>query len=177
MHPMLKKLEGGDRRSIGRSNEVVTEVLSDPALFPALIEGLSVESPVVRMRAADALEKVTAKHPEYLMPYKRELLDIAKAANQKEVQWHMAQMLPRLDLSADEKLAVIQILEAYLTNESSIVRTCVMQAFADLAESDALLKPALIARIKSLAEQGTPAMKARGRKLLAKLQPKEYQQG
>jgi hypothetical protein len=50
---LLRKLEGGDRRSIGRSDEVVAEVLGQPTLFGALFAGLSVENPVVRARAAD----------------------------------------------------------------------------------------------------------------------------
>ena len=30
MHPLLQKLDGGDMRSIGRSEEVVAEVLAEP---------------------------------------------------------------------------------------------------------------------------------------------------
>jgi len=33
MNDVLKKLEGGDRRSIGRANKVVADVLNDPSLF------------------------------------------------------------------------------------------------------------------------------------------------
>jgi hypothetical protein len=61
---ILRKLEGGDRRSIGRSSEVVTDVLADPRLFGALFAGLSVDDPVVRARAADAVEKISVIHPE-----------------------------------------------------------------------------------------------------------------
>lgn len=37
MHTILKMLEGGDRRSIGRSNEVVALVSDKPELFEILI--------------------------------------------------------------------------------------------------------------------------------------------
>jgi hypothetical protein len=47
---IFRKLEGGDRRSIGWSNEVVAEVLARPELFGALFAGLSVDDPVVRLR-------------------------------------------------------------------------------------------------------------------------------
>jgi hypothetical protein len=33
MNYILKKLEGGDRRSSGRADKVVAEVLNDPSLF------------------------------------------------------------------------------------------------------------------------------------------------
>src|SRR5271170_8027912 len=65
MHPLLKKLSGGDRRSIGRSNEVVDHVLAHPAHLSHVFEGLAVDDPVVRMRAADAIEKITARRPDH----------------------------------------------------------------------------------------------------------------
>ena len=169
MHPLLQKLDSGDRRSIGRSNEVVADVLSRPELLPTLIEGLGLESSIIRMRSADALEKVSSKHPEYLLSYKTELLAIASAALQKEVQWHMAQIMPRLGLNHRERVSMVKVMESWLSGGSSIVNTCVMQAFAEFSKSDEKLRPGLIERIKSLAEKGTPAMKARGRKLLAGL--------
>ncbi len=60
---ILRKLKGGDRRSIGRSSEVDADVLADPRLFGALFVGLSVDDPVVRARAADAVEKISTVHP------------------------------------------------------------------------------------------------------------------
>lgn len=66
MKPITKKLAGGDFRSIGKSNEVVTEVLTDPKLFNDLFSGLFDTDPLVRMRTADAVEKITAEKPELL---------------------------------------------------------------------------------------------------------------
>lgn len=60
---ILRKLKGGDRRSIGRSSEVVADVLADPRLFGALFVGLSVADPVARARAADAVENISTVHP------------------------------------------------------------------------------------------------------------------
>ena len=74
MKDILEKLKGGDRRSIGRVEEVVQDVLSDPSLFRALFKGLSSGDPVIRMRSADAVEKITATHPDYLQPYKAEIM-------------------------------------------------------------------------------------------------------
>jgi len=44
MHPLLQKLEGGDRRSIGRADEVASDVLNDPGLFLVLVEGLNCDA-------------------------------------------------------------------------------------------------------------------------------------
>ena len=75
MPNILDKLAGGDRRSIGRVSEVVEEVLAEPALFDQLFAGMFSPDPVIRMRAADAIEKITTRHPEYLQPYKQPLLE------------------------------------------------------------------------------------------------------
>jgi hypothetical protein len=40
-------------------------------LFPELIAGLWSDDPLVRMRAADAAEKVTRGNHEILQPYKK----------------------------------------------------------------------------------------------------------
>jgi hypothetical protein len=64
MDTILRKLEDGDRRSIGRVNEVVSEVIKNSALFKQLIGGLFVEDPLVRMRAADAIEKISLDHAQ-----------------------------------------------------------------------------------------------------------------
>ncbi len=55
MSDLLGKLQGGDRRSIGRADEVVADVLNDPALFDDLFQGMLHDDPVVRMRSADAV--------------------------------------------------------------------------------------------------------------------------
>ena len=62
---LLDHLTGGDRRSIGRANEVVTAVLANPALLSELVPGLAHDDPLIRMRAADALAKVGEQRPEF----------------------------------------------------------------------------------------------------------------
>ncbi len=168
-HKILKKLAGGDRRSIGHSNEVAAEVLARPALFRILVEGLKSEDPVVCMRAADALEKVTAQRPELLQPHKNALLEIAGRARQQEVRWHMALLCPRMNLRAKERGVAADILFDYLRDKSSIVKSCAMQGLAGLAAHDAALEAKILPLLKELTEIGTPAMRARGRKLLAGL--------
>jgi hypothetical protein len=44
-----------------------------------------------------------------------------------------------------------------------------MQALADIALHDNNLRPTVVRRLKSLVRTGSPAMKTRGRKLLAML--------
>ena len=169
MHDVLKKLAGGDRRSIGRVSEVVAEVLNDPSLFEVVFNAMLSDDPIIRMRSADAVEKITAKHPEYLQPYKEKLIQQVAKFEQQEVRWHAAQMFPRLDLSKEEQAVVVEILLDYLNDKSKIVKTFSMQALADFAERDASLRPKIIQLLEELTRTGSPAMQSRGRKLLEKL--------
>jgi len=144
-------------------------VLKEPTLFDALFSGMFMDDPLIRMRSADAVEKGTAIHPEYLAPYKKALLKSLVKVEQSEVRWHVAPMLARLPLSKSEQAAVIDALTGYLNDRSSIVKTFAMQALYDLAERYKALRPIALARIQERVAIGTPAMKARGRKLLAML--------
>lgn len=177
IHTILKKLAGGDRRSLGRANEVVEGVLARPPDFRVLFQGLSLVDAVVRMRAADAMEKVTRKRPELLLPYAKKLLSIAAGEEQIEVRWHMALMLPRLRLSRGERDAAVDILHDYLKDSSSIVKTFAMQGLADFALRDSGLLRRVLPMIEELTQIGTPAMRARGRKLLTALRRRQASGG
>ena len=169
MHPLLQKLTGTDRRSIGKSNAVVAEVLSVPKLFGILFNGMLDDDPVLRMRCADAVEKVSAIHPEYLQPYKKQLLQQVAKIEQQEVRWHVAPLFSRMALTAKERRVAVEILAEYLKDKSKIVKTFSMQALADIAAQDEKLRRPLIKQLEKLTRTGSPAMQARGKKLLAKL--------
>lgn len=159
-------LDGSDRRSIGRSNQVVRLVLKDPRRFGELMACLWSEYPVIRLRAADAAEKVSAKRPELLQPYKSELLGLLAETQQIELRWHLAQMVPRLRLTAPERRRAAAALQSYLEDRSSIVKTFALQALADLARNDAVLRRKVHLLLDDALRTGTPAMKARSRNLL-----------
>jgi hypothetical protein len=172
LEPVLKKLVGLDRRSIGNANEVASDVISDPSLFETVFKGMSYEDPVLRMRCADVVEKVTAQHPEYLVPYKRTLIDEVSKIDQKEVRWHVAQLFSRLELTNKDCKDVLIILYEYMKDKSKIVKTFSMQALADIAEQDKSLKSEIIKNLEIFTLEGSPAMKSRGRKLLSNLTKK-----
>ena len=100
---------------------------------------------------------------------KRRLIELAGKAEQQEVRWHLAQLLSRLELSAAERRRVVEILAKYLTDTSKIVKTFSMQTLADIAAQDSELRGSIIEQLERLTRTGSPAMKSRGRKLLARL--------
>ncbi|HEV2690352.1 MAG TPA: hypothetical protein VGV35_17470 [Bryobacteraceae bacterium] len=169
MKGVLKELGGGDRRSIGRSEEVAKAVLSNASKFADVFSGMLGEDRLIRMRSADAVEKVTAIRPELLQPYKSQLLRLVSTCPDKEVRWHVAQMLPRLTLTSAEEKRAVEILVEYLDDDSRIVKTFSMQALADLALRNRQLLPLVIPIVERCTHSGSPAMTSRGRKLLKKL--------
>jgi hypothetical protein len=103
-------LSGGDRRSLGRSEAAVKLVLPQPRRFGELMECLSSEDPVLRMRAADAADKVSAQKPRLLDRHKAELLGLLAEAEQielrKESQGQKApRTTPRLKFGANPRVS------------------------------------------------------------------------
>lgn len=135
MGEFLQKLKGGGLCSIGRAEEVIEDILKNPSLFAKIFEGMLHDDPRVRMRSADALEKVSSKHPEYLQPFKTRLINEISRIQQQEVRWHVAQMFSYLELTKTERDEIIQVLFSYIkTTKSNIVKTFSIQTLADFAE-------------------------------------------
>ncbi len=163
-------LEGGDRRSLGKVAELVDHVRKHPQQTNALVECLYDPDTRVSMRAADALEKLSRDPAVSLQSHKNLLLNLLAETTQQELRWHLAVMVPRLQLSGSECRSVAETLESYLEDRSSIVRTFAMQGLADLTHQYPSSRPAVTDLIRSFARSGTPAMRARGRKLLQVLE-------
>ena len=124
VHSIQEMLSGGDLRSIGRVPEVLGVMEKNPGRMNELVLCLDSGDPVVRGRAADALEKLTTRRPDLLKPFKEVLLREATGSAQQEVRWHMAQMLPRLPLTPRQIPDVFSLLRSYFRDRSVIVQVC-----------------------------------------------------
>ena len=118
------------------------------------------------MRAADACEKVSRVRPEWLAAYKQQLLAHARRASEQELKWHLAQMLPRLPLTARQKASAVTLLKRFLDDPSRIVRVSALQALADFSAGDRRLRNELSAILARLKNDTAPSVQARARKLL-----------
>jgi hypothetical protein len=83
------------------------------------------------------------------------------------VRWHLAQIMPRLRLTHRQRAEGMRALGKYLSDPSSIVRTFTLQTLADLSEGDERLRRDIDATLAEAARTGTPAMRARVRRILA----------
>jgi hypothetical protein len=167
---LLNKLKGGDRRSIGQSNTVAMLVRERPALFSQLMKRLWDSSALIRMRAADAAEKLSFERPDRLQPCKTKLLRMLDEASEQELRWRLAQMIPRLHRSKKDRVRAAAVLGIYWSAQSSMVKTCARQAMADLRSQDDAPMRETKERLTTLTQVGTAARRARGRKLLPQLE-------
>lgn len=173
MENIEKLLSVGDLRSAGNSEKVVKMVLANPDLFDEVVNAIFSDNPGTRMRASDAVEKITRDYPEYLKPHKRTFLNKIAKIEQKEVRWHVAQILPRLSLTSKEKDKVYNLMMDFINDKSSIVRTFAMQALTDIAMQDNKYTKKVKRLIIDLMKTGSPAMKTRGKKLIGLLEKAE----
>lgn len=174
MKRILGKLKGGDLRSIGKANKVTKSILANPKLFQEIIQGITDADPLIRMRAADVAEKVSKQHPEYLQPFKRQLINEIAGISQQEVRWHVAQMFSYLSLTPKERNLVIKILLSWIENEkSNIVKVMSLQTLADFAKQDKKIKNQVMLLLQKFAVSGSPSLKSRSKRLLREFAAKE----
>ena len=161
-----KELDGDDLRSIGNANKIVS-LVRDQSSFDQLFRLLFHAKRQIVMRAADAIEKITIQHPEYLTPYKKELFEISLHDNKIELKWHLAQLLPRLELSKPERRKAWEILFEWASNknESKIVRVNALQGLDILVPIMTEQKQELIDLVASIYKENVPSINARIRKL------------
>lgn len=170
MNQILKLLVGEDRRSIGHSDEVVQIILRQPEKFDELFQGLYELDPIIRMRTADAIEKITINKPNLLIPYKQKILDLINKVDQIEVQWHFAQIIPRLSLSTDEIDNSFRIIEGYLTSPSAIVKAFSLQCLFELTLQKPDLLPQTRKHLNKGLESSVKAVQSRSRMLLKEIE-------
>jgi hypothetical protein len=165
-HDLIPLLVGKDLRTI-RQNSIVIKAIHDQDSFDKLFSLVFHHERTVAMRAADAVEKVTLHHPEYLQQHKTQLIALFTSADHIEVKWHVIQLMPRLVIVHSESLAISQRLKYFAENpnESKIVRVNAMQALYEFAQMNPAVEPVFNEVLLTLTHEPTPSIQARIRKL------------
>lgn len=165
---LLQQLSGGDLRSIGQADSVVVEASRSEAVIAWLFEMLAAtEEPVVRMRAADALEKVARRNPAVLTPRLDTLLALLAQLQPKEIRWHLLQMAGRADWRPEQHAAVLEAVSSCFDDNSSIVKTSALQCLFDLRDRGQDFKRQADMALHQARVSGSPAIRARAKRLAA----------
>lgn len=126
---------GGHANSLGRSEDVLDEVLNNRDRLPELYDCISYDDAWVRMRAIDTLEKLCRAHPEWIEPYIDNMLANLCRSSQASIRWHLAQILKQVRLSASQKKLAIGWLEKILSDKDNdwIVASYSMDTLAEFS--------------------------------------------
>ena len=159
-------LLGGDLRTLKKNSAVIQRV-RDQDSFDELFVLMFHHERALAMRAADAVEKITATHPEYLELHRKQLLSLLKSADHKELKWHVAQLVSRITLSDKDREDVWHMLTywALNSNESKIVRVNSLQGLFDISRQVPSLRKDFEKTLNSLEHELIPSLQARIRKL------------
>ena len=166
-------LSGGDPRSLGRTEEVVKFVRSNPKHLRGLFDCLFNHDEIVRMRTSDALEKICREQPDLLKPFTKRLLNEVSEINQPSVQWHLAQILAEIQLNAADSKKAIDLLKRNLIQfDDWIVTNLTLESLAKFAREDDSLHDDFLVILAKYQNSCHKSVQSRVRKLL-----KEFERG
>lgn len=160
----------GKRIAAGRAAEVAALLLESPRKTAQAVECLWDEDPGVANRAADALERASCRSPHLLRHWKEALLGRMVDAAENKLRWNLALIAPRLELTVQETERAAAVLRSWLDDRSSIVKTSAMHGLAGLTRCNPAMMADVLDMLRILSRSGTPAMRARGRILLKRLE-------
>lgn len=163
---------GGKTNSLGRVNEVIELVLHDKSRLEELYICLFHEDAWVRMRAADALEKICRVHPEWFESYVDRFNKEVSPVTQASVRWHLAQMYGEIPLTKDQKDFAITWLKDILSSKDIdwIVASTAMDTLVQFTLDGSVPKPQTMLLLKVQQHHKSKAIGKRATKLLDQLQ-------
>jgi hypothetical protein len=147
----------------------VQEILRDPTLLEPLIDAFESGDRVRMEHASECLKKVALERPALIAPYIAIVLEPMGRADSWLVKLRVTQIIPHLKLTAANRRNAFELMQSYLEESSSIVRTWAMQAMFFLSQQDSSLRDDVLTVIDRALSKGTAAMKARARHLLRDL--------
>jgi len=152
-----------------------------PKQIPRLVELLWDDNTGVSNRAADVLERIMREPSPALeravAAFTEELIGLLSEAREPKLRWNLALTIPRLALTRAQCRRMAETLNGWLDDKSSVVKTSALHGLADLARQDTSLVADVIDLLRSAERSGTPAMRARSRHLLKKLECGKWAKG
>lgn len=166
MTDFKKILSGGDLRSIGKSNTVILKI-NNQNDFDELFKYLFYADRLIVMRAADAIEKITVNNPQYLTKHKNEFIELCKTAKDKELKWHLALLIPRLNLKNMEFDNGWKTLTMWAKDKdnSRIVRVNSIQGLYEMAKRQSKTEKDFWIILSEIEKENIPSINARINKI------------
>jgi hypothetical protein len=160
---------GGKSNSLGEVNLVIAAVLDDRSRLDELYGCLFDTDAWVRMRAADAVEKVCRQHPDWLLPYVARFPDELASSTQPSIRWHLAQIYRQVELTSEQRAFATRWLERLLSDREVdwIVAANAMATLAHFTREGHFPAAEMIRLLRLQKQHKSPAVVKRADKLLA----------
>ena len=165
-------LSGGHPNSLGRTVEVVEQVLKNPAKFEELYHCYFSTDEVVRLRVSNAMKRVAREHPDWLVPYIDRFLGEIAAINQVSTQWTLATLFLWLDddmTPSQKERATTHLKKNLETNEDWIVQNTTIETLSQWAKDDEALRTWLVPHLEAFAKSSRKSVAGRATKMLKML--------
>jgi hypothetical protein len=161
----------------GNVHEITEWIADRPRRVPSLIELMWDHDPGVAGRAADVLERITHDPApavrRAVAGYKEEIIGLLPDAQYPKLRWNLALILPRLTLTVPECRRIAAVLQTWLDDPSSIIKTAALHSLADLTMQNPDSRDEVMDLLRIAGRSGTPAMRARSRILLKQMDKPE----
>ena len=107
---------------------------------------------------------------DFLRGYKKEIITFCERADNIELKWHLALLLPRFQFSEKEFAYVWETLSSWLIDpeESKIVRANSLQALHELSVQHLAAKEKFESILSEVEKENVPSLRARIRKIRRK---------
>jgi hypothetical protein len=165
-------LTGGHPNSLGRTVEVVDNVLSRPDRFDELFDCYQSNDAVVRLRTSNAMKRIEAERHDLLVPYMDRFINEVGQLDQASAQWTLAQLFDRLseDLTKRQRGAALAIMKRNLAGHDDwIVLNTTIETLAKWAMDDQGLKRWLRPQLERLSWDSRKSVASRAAKKLRAL--------
>ncbi|WP_421851713.1 hypothetical protein [Oricola sp.] len=170
MQPFRLMLAGGKPNSLGRTLEVVAEVLADRARMADLYDCYGSDDELVRLRTSNACRRVFRERPDLFAEYADRLLDEVAEIDQPSAKWTLAQIFLEHDrrlTDAQRARAKAVVVRNLLCEDDWIALNMSMKTLETWTKTDATLKPQIVARVRALADDRRRSVSKGAHKLLA----------
>ena len=162
---------GGKTNSLGRADEVVQSVYSDPSRLDELFDCIFANDAWVKMRAIDSFEKILRDKPEWVQPYLGRIFGELTQSGQASVQWHLAQIFAEVQLTNEQQVQAIAWLKDRIrtTDVDWIVSVNVMKTLLYFRQKELVATDELKLLFKVQEEHKSKSVRKKAIELAAKI--------
>jgi hypothetical protein len=166
MSKVIDLLSVGTITSAGGAGVVIDMVKENQKLLGEIFNLFLDKDPVVAMRSSYVFMKLSKSNRDLILPFRTLIIDNLPRYVQKEVRWHIPQILLVMDLSDQEKEITYNTLMSWAEGkDGNIVVYYSLEAAFNIAKGNNQLLANFIPRLKNINKTDAKIVKNRCKKI------------